>query len=101
MADSRRAADMSINDAFRRRIGNVRPKFHSVMHRQRCSRSAASAPGLLYGDSGYKLVFSEPARPIGPIPFGDAPSGTMQGPRYTSFERLKTAKKVTELVVKI
>jgi hypothetical protein len=29
-----------------------------------------------YGDSGkYKLIFSEPAKPIGPIPFADAPSG--------------------------
>ncbi|MGC1693670.1 MAG: GIY-YIG nuclease family protein, partial [Pseudolabrys sp.] len=38
-----------------------------------------------YGDSGkYKLIFSEPAKPIGPIPFADAPSGFMQGPRYTT-----------------
>jgi hypothetical protein len=52
-----------------------------------------------YGDSGkYKVVFSEPARPIGPIPFGNAPSGAMQGPRYTTFERLKVARKLTDLV---
>jgi hypothetical protein len=52
-----------------------------------------------YGDSGkYKVVFSEPARPIGPIPFGDAPSGAMQGPRYTTFDRLKSARKLTDLV---
>jgi hypothetical protein len=52
-----------------------------------------------YGESGkYKVVFSEPAKEIAPIPFGDAPSGAMQGPRYTSFERLKSAKSVSELV---
>lgn len=51
-----------------------------------------------YGDSGkYKVVFSEPAKRIGPIPFGDAPSGAMQGPRYTSFEKLKSAKTVSDI----
>lgn len=51
-----------------------------------------------YGDSGkYKLVFSGKAQPIGPIPFADAASGMMQGPRYTSIERLKSAKKVADL----
>ena len=54
-----------------------------------------------HGDSGkYKLIFSEPAKPIGPIPFGDAPLGFMQGPRYTTYERLLKAKKVTDLFVK-
>jgi len=54
-----------------------------------------------YGESGkYKLIFSEKAIPIGPIPFGDAPSGMMQGPRYTSFEKLKTAKKLSDLLGK-
>lgn len=53
-----------------------------------------------YGDSGkYKLIFSEPAKPIGPIPFGDAPSGFMQGPRYTTYNKLIKAKKVTDLIV--
>lgn len=51
-----------------------------------------------YGESGkYKLVFSEPAKPIGPIPLGDATPGTMQGPRYTTLEKLKAAKTVAEL----
>jgi hypothetical protein len=51
-----------------------------------------------YGDSGkYKVVFSEPAKRIEPIPFGDAPSGAMQGPRYTSFEKLKLAKTVSDI----
>ena len=31
-----------------------------------------------YGDGGkYKLFFSEPAREITPIPYGDAPQGTV------------------------
>jgi hypothetical protein len=51
-----------------------------------------------YGDEGkYKLVFAEPAKTIGPIPFAGAPSGSMQGPRYTSVARLKTARKITDL----
>lgn len=51
-----------------------------------------------YGDEGkYRLVFTEPAKAIGPIPIGDAPTGSMQGPRYTSLRRLQTATKVTDL----
>ena len=51
-----------------------------------------------YGESGkYKVVFSESAKQIEPIPYGDATSGAMQGSRYTSFEKLKTAKKLTDL----
>ena len=54
-----------------------------------------------FGDSGkYKLVFSEPAKAIGPIPFGDAPSGAMQGPRYTTYDKLQKAKKLTDLIGK-
>jgi hypothetical protein len=40
------------------------------------------------------------AQPIGPIPLGDAPQGAMQGPRYTTFEKLKAATKVADLVGK-
>ncbi|WP_236552427.1 GIY-YIG nuclease family protein [Belnapia sp. F-4-1] len=55
-----------------------------------------------YGEgSKYKLVFSEPAKPITPIPFADAPSGAMQGPRYTTYSKLTAAKKLTDLVGKI
>jgi hypothetical protein len=51
-----------------------------------------------YGEEGkYKLIFAEPAKPVGPIPFGDAPQGSMQGPRYTSFEKLMTATKLSDL----
>lgn len=52
-----------------------------------------------YGEEGkYKLIFSEKAKPIGPLPFGDAPQGSMQGPRYTSFAKLQTAKKLSDLI---
>lgn len=51
-----------------------------------------------YGDSGkYRLIFSEPAKDIGPIPFGDAARGSMQGPRYTSLDKLLSASTVGEL----
>ena len=51
-----------------------------------------------YGESGkYKLVFSERARTVGPIAFGDAPKGTMQGPRYTTIDRLRKSKTLSEL----
>lgn len=53
-----------------------------------------------YGEEGkYRLVFSAKARLLEqPIPFGDAMQGAMQGPRYTSYERLMVAKKLTDLI---
>jgi hypothetical protein len=54
-----------------------------------------------YGDNGkYQLVFSEPAKPIGPIPYGSTPSGAMQGPRYTTHSKLQTAKSVSDIFLK-
>jgi hypothetical protein len=51
-----------------------------------------------YGEGGkYKVVFSEKAKAIPPIPFGDAPQGAMQGPRYTTYSQLLVAKKLTDL----
>jgi hypothetical protein len=51
-----------------------------------------------FGEDGkYKLIFSEPARAITPIPYADAPSGSMQGPRYTTYARLLEARKISEL----
>jgi hypothetical protein len=51
-----------------------------------------------YGDEGkYRVVFNEPAKPIGPIPFADAPIGSMHAPRYTSYKKLISAKKVSDL----
>ena len=48
-----------------------------------------------YGEgSKYRLVFSEPAKEIPAIPFGNAVSGMMQGPRYTTLTRLLAASSV-------
>lgn len=52
-----------------------------------------------YGDNGkYKVNFSGPAKKIPSIPYADAPSGAMQGPRYSSKARLDEAKKLTDLL---
>jgi hypothetical protein len=52
-----------------------------------------------YGDNGkYQLLFSEPAKEIGPIPLGKVSPGSMQGPRYTTRTKLETAKTVGDLL---
>ena len=54
-----------------------------------------------YGEGGkYKVIFSGKAKEIGPIPYGDAPPGAMQGPRYTSIIKLQKATKLTDLLGK-
>jgi hypothetical protein len=54
-----------------------------------------------YGEGGkYRVIFSEKAKRIGPIPYGDAPMGAMQGPRYTSFSKLQIATKLSHLLGK-
>jgi len=51
-----------------------------------------------YGDGGkYKLNFKSPAQPIGPIKYGSAKQGSMQSTRYTSYNKLLTAKTLTDL----
>jgi hypothetical protein len=51
-----------------------------------------------YGDSGkYRIVFEAPANTIRPIPLADTSPAMMQGPRYTSFAKLATAKKISDL----
>ena len=51
-----------------------------------------------YGDGGkYKLNFVSPARPIGPIKFKGGKQGTLQGPRYTTYEKLLSANEVMDL----
>jgi len=51
-----------------------------------------------YGQEGkFRVVFSEPARKIGPVPFADAPQGSMQGPRYCAYSKLMGAKKLTDI----
>lgn len=54
-----------------------------------------------YGDKGkWKIIFKGPATKLPhPIPFGDAPRGSMQGPRYTRKALLETAPTVRELLV--
>lgn len=53
-----------------------------------------------FGDDGkFKLTFKGPAKVLEkPIPYGDAPSGAMQGPRYCSKAKLDSAKSVGELL---
>ena len=51
-----------------------------------------------YGESGkYKVVFSGSAERIERIPYGDAKQGTMQSPRYASYERLKKARTLPDV----
>tara|TARA_R110001583_G_C5642245_1_gene407953 strand:+ start:279 stop:1196 length:918 start_codon:yes stop_codon:yes gene_type:complete len=51
-----------------------------------------------YGDGGkYKLIFKAPAKKIGPIEFGNAKTGSLQGPRYTDLETLLKAKTVKDI----
>lgn len=54
-----------------------------------------------YGQNGkYKLVFSEKAKAVGPIKYGNSPKGTMQCPRYASIDRLLKSKTLSELFAK-
>ena len=51
-----------------------------------------------YGEGGkYKLNFVAPATPIGPIVTGKAKPGVLQSPRYTSYEKLISAKEILDL----
>ncbi len=52
-----------------------------------------------YGDAGkFKVVFKKPATPLAhPLPYGGAPSGAMQGPRYTTKAALLAAKSIKDL----
>lgn len=56
-----------------------------------------------YGDEGkYKLIFSEVAKKLDkPIPFGNSTQGLMQAPKYTSYEKLKYAKQVSDLFIAV
>ena len=52
-----------------------------------------------YGEEGkYKVVFSDKAKSIGPIFYGDAPKGAMQSTRYTSLSKLHKAKTLVDLL---
>ncbi len=51
-----------------------------------------------YGEGGkYQLIFSGAPVEIAPIPFGEAPAGLMQGPRYTTLGKLQAAKTLMDL----
>ena len=51
-----------------------------------------------YGEGGkYQLIFSGAPVEITPISFGDAPSGLMQGTRYTTLGKLRSAKTLADL----
>jgi len=52
-----------------------------------------------YGEDGkFRVVFSGKAMPIGPIPYGAVPTGSMQGPRYTNIAKLRAAKTFADLL---
>jgi hypothetical protein len=53
-----------------------------------------------FGDEGkFKILFKGPATKLEkPIPYGNAPSGAMQGPRYCTRAALGAAKTVADLV---
>lgn len=54
-----------------------------------------------YGENGkYRVVFSESAKPIGPITSGDGPKVMVRGTRYTTFEKLMAATKLADLMGK-
>jgi len=54
-----------------------------------------------YGEEGkYKVVFTEKANRVSPIEYGDMPQGAMQGTRYTTHEKLLSAKTLSELLRK-
>ena len=51
-----------------------------------------------YGDSGkYRLIFSEPAKEVGPIVLAGGSGVAPQSARYTTIDKLKSAKYVGEL----
>lgn len=53
-----------------------------------------------YGDEGkYKINFDGSAIKLeSSIPYGDAPKGAMQGPRYTNIDLLMKAKKLSDIL---
>jgi len=51
-----------------------------------------------YGDGGkYKLNFKSSAQKIKPIKHKSGKKGTLQGPKYTSFKKLKNAKEMIDI----
>jgi len=56
-----------------------------------------------YGNHGkYKVLFGEPATKLeNLIPFDNATPGSIQGPRYTKYEKLFTSNSMSELLMNI
>jgi hypothetical protein len=84
--------------------GGMRPRLHWIAAYQSQPVKAITHIAEIdriepYGDGGkYAVIFKGPAQKLDhPIPFDDAPSGLMQGIRYTRRSKLLTAKKVTDL----
>jgi len=51
-----------------------------------------------YGDGGkYKLNFVSPAKPIGPIKFKGGKESILRNPKYTTYDKLLSAKEVMDL----
>lgn len=84
--------------------GGMRPKLKHIAAYRSAPISAVTHVAPIdhiepYGDGGkYKVVFAAPATALEkPIPFGDAPSGSTQGLRYTTHAKLMAAKLVVDL----
>ena len=54
-----------------------------------------------FGEHGeYKIIFAAPATKLAkPIIYGQAKQGSMQGPRYTTLAKLKSANDITDLAI--
>jgi len=55
----------------------------------------------LFGEHGeYKIVFAQPAMKLErPIPFGTAKKGSIQGARYSTLSRLKSARDLGDMLI--
>jgi hypothetical protein len=84
--------------------GGMRPRLRWIAAYQSSPVSAITYTAEIeriepYGDGGkFAVIFKGPAQKLErPIPFGDAPSGYMQGIRYTSRNKVMSAQKITDL----
>ncbi len=84
--------------------GGMRPRLRWIAAYQSAPVSAITHVAEIdriepYGDGGkFAVVFKRAAQKLArPIPFGDAPSGFMQGIRYTSYSKLLNAHQVSDI----
>jgi hypothetical protein len=85
--------------------GGMRPRLRWIAAYQSSPISAITHLAEIdriepYGDGGkFAVIFKGPAQRLEhPVPFGDAPSGFMQGIRYTNRGKLIAARKVTDIL---